>query len=210
LISLGGRFFILQIAAVIIYQSDMIIIAQLFTPEDVTPYNLSFRYFNMVMVVFNFFIAPLWSAFTEAFVKEEIKWIKDVIRKTLRIWFGFIFITILLFLFSNIFFQFWVGNTVKVPHILSFVLMLYFIVIMWNGIYSNFLNGVGKIRMQMNISLIGTIINIPLAIIFVKVFHFGVEGVLMSSLILNLISAIVAPIQYNLIINKRATGIWNK
>jgi O-antigen/teichoic acid export membrane protein len=43
LMSLGIKFFIIQIAAVVLYQTSNIIFAQLFGPEQVTPYNVSWN-----------------------------------------------------------------------------------------------------------------------------------------------------------------------
>ena len=55
-------------------------------------------------------------------------------------------------------------------------------------------------------SLIGGVINIPLAIFFGL--RFGLIGVVFPILIIGLINATWAPIQYYKIINNRAKGIW--
>ena len=46
LFSLGIKFFIIQIAGVLLYETNNIIISQLFGPAEVTPYNIAFKYFN--------------------------------------------------------------------------------------------------------------------------------------------------------------------
>ena len=45
LMDLGIKFFLIQIAAVVFYQTNSIIIAQLFGPVEVTPYSIAFKYF---------------------------------------------------------------------------------------------------------------------------------------------------------------------
>lgn len=43
LMTLGIKFFIIQVASIVIYQTSNIIIAQLFGPEQVTPYNIAYN-----------------------------------------------------------------------------------------------------------------------------------------------------------------------
>jgi O-antigen/teichoic acid export membrane protein len=111
-------------------------------------------------------------------------------------------------LLSTFVYRMWVGKEIKVSISISVVMAAYVIVNGWCGIFSQFLNGVGKIKLQLYISTIGAILNIPLAIFLGK--HFGIYGVLLSTVILGAISAIWSPIQYKKLINNTATGIWNK
>ena len=75
---LGGKFFIIQISAIVLYTTDNIIIAQLFSPKEITPYQIAHRYFGMVLMGFVIIVTPFWSAITEAFAKKEFNWIKKV------------------------------------------------------------------------------------------------------------------------------------
>jgi Na+-driven multidrug efflux pump len=45
---------------------------------------------------------------------------------------------------------------------------------------------------------------------FVKVLNWGIEGVVIASIISNFYSPIIAPIQYYKLINGKAKGIWNE
>jgi len=75
-------------------------------------------------------------------------------------------------------------------------------------IFSMFLNGVGKLKLQLYSGLFGALINIPLAIFLGK--QFGIFGVVLSTCLLGVLGAIWMPIQYYKIINNKAQGIWNK
>ena len=48
ILGLGLNFFIIQIAAVILFSTDNIIITQLFGPKEVTPYNIAYKYFSII------------------------------------------------------------------------------------------------------------------------------------------------------------------
>ena len=83
----------------------------------------------------------------------------------------------------------------------------YFIIYVSNSVYIYFLNGIGKVKLQLYSAVIGMIVNIPLAIYLGK--HLGIAGVLLSSVILNGANLTWTIVQYNKIINNKATGIWN-
>ena len=208
LMTLGFKFFFLQIAALILYQTSNIIIAQLFGPEQVTPFNIAYKYFGIITMAFTIFIMPFWSAFTEAWTKKDILWIKNIMKKLVFIWIFLSIATIIMFIFSDFIFRIWIGKELKVPIKISAVVAVYVIINSWCGIFSHFLNGVGKIKLQLYSGLLSALINIPLAVFLGK--HFGVSGVVLSTCILGIISAIWSPIQYMKIINEKARGIWNK
>lgn len=111
-------------------------------------------------------------------------------------------------IFADKVYALWVGPDIKVPFSLSLTIVCYIIINAWCTIFSVFLNGVGKLRLQFYSGLVGALINIPLALFLGK--QMGSAGVILSTAILGIISAVWSPIQYNKIMNKTARGIWNK
>jgi len=208
LMGLGLKFFILQVGAIAVYETSNLIISQLFGPAQVTPYNIAYKYFGIIAMVFGITMTPFWSAFTEAWVKKDFAWIRNTMRKLNLLWALIVVVTIFMLTFSDFFFRLWVGKEVTVPISISLVLAAYFIINARNMIYMYFLNGVGKIKLQLYFSILGMILNVPLAVYLGK--KIGVHGVILSTLILNSISMVWTVIQYNKIINNKATGIWNQ
>jgi O-antigen/teichoic acid export membrane protein len=208
LMSLGLKFFMIQIAVVILYQTSNIIIAQLFGPMQVTTYNIAYKYFSVIPMGFGIIMMPFWSAYTEAWIKRDIAWIKNTIKKLSYFWAAISIIAIIMLTVSNFIYRVWVGKEILVPMSISAVIAFYVIVNAWCGIFSPFLNGVGKIKLQLYSALFGAIVNIPLAIYLGK--HLGVFGVVLSTCLIGLTSAIWSPIQYYKIVTNNARGIWNK
>lgn len=208
LMNLGIKFFIIQIAALVIYQTNNIIIAQLLGPTEVTVYNITFRYFYSISMVFGIIITPLWSAFTEANAKNDFEWIKNTMKRLIQIWIGLCIVVLLMLLFANTFYKIWVGNAVQIPFSLSVVVALYIVINSWCSIFAYYINGVGKIKLQLYSGFLGAIINIPLSIYLGKIY--GIEGVVGASIVLGILGAIWVPIQYSKLIRNTATGIWNK
>ena len=207
LMGLGIQFFIMQISSIIIFSSSNIIISQILGPEQVTPYNIVFKYFSFITLMFNIAITPMWSATTEAYAKGDFDWIKKGIRSMLAIWVlcvGGIFI---MTLFSEFIYHIWIGPQLKIPYTLTIMMGIYSILLLWSVCFSTFLFGIGKLRLQLLNMLFIAIVFIPLAIWLTK--SLGIYGIIVALCLTNLSGAILNPIQFKKIISKKAYGIWN-
>jgi O-antigen/teichoic acid export membrane protein len=210
LMNLGIKFFFIQIATVFLYQTNNLIITQLFGPKEVTTYNIAFKYFSIIPMAFTIITTPFWSAYTEAYFKKDLQWIRRTIGSLVKIWMLFFLASVIMLVFSNMVYRLWIGNTIKVPFILSIVCALYGIVITWSNIFLSFINGIGKITIQLYLTGIVMVLNIPLAVYLAKYLHFGISGVLLSTCLNFMLFALIIPIQYRRIMTNTAVGVWNK
>lgn len=210
LFSLGTKFFLLQTSSVISYSIVNFLIIQFLTPEDVTKYNIAYKYFSILLIANNIICTPLWSTFTEAFVKEDYIWLKKTIKTLIKIWMVWGVLTIIMVLLSNFIYKIWIGQDLEIPISLSIVLGLFMLNCAWNGIFTSFINGTGKIFIQMITGIFPLILWWPLSVLFVKNLNFGVTGFALCMLIFNLLSTIFTTIQVKKILNKTAKGIWYK
>ena len=210
LMSLGWKFFIIQISVMVLFMSDNIIIAQLFGPKEVIPYQIAHKYFGIVLMFFLIVISPMWSAYTEAFQKREFEWIRQIINKQNSFWYFIVFLLVLMTFFSNSFYIFWIGENVKIGLSLSICWALFVAIQSYNAIYTHFLNGVGKIKMQMYTAIGSIVINIPLSIFLAEDVNLGLNGVILATNFSIFIYAITRKIQYKKIIESKATGLWNE
>ena len=210
LISLGTRFFIMQGAALVVFMTDNIIITQISGPEDVTSYNIAYKYFGVVTMAFTIITAPMWSAYTDAFAKKDITWIKQATKKIYKLW-GVVFLGLIGMLFlSNYAYHLWIGDSVSIPFSLSLVMAVWVMLSTSIMVFSNFLSGISKIKLSLWHSVFVGIINIPLSIFFAKNLGMGSTGVMLASVCCVFPRVIFQPIQYFKIINGTAKGIWNK
>ena len=209
-LGIGSKFFVIQLSILILYTTDNIIISQLFSPADVVPYEIARKYFSLLIHLFLVISTPYWSSFTEAYVKDDIDWIKNAVTKLLKIWCLIPLLLIIMYLFSDYFYFIWVGDNIRVPKIMSILFAVFVLLSTFNTIFTQFLNGVGKIQLQMYSALFSIVINIPLSIYFAKYTSLGVSGVIFATCISLTVYVILRPIQYLKIINKREKGIWRK
>ncbi|MFH1119583.1 MAG: oligosaccharide flippase family protein [Bacteroidota bacterium] len=210
LTGLGFRFFLIQIAVLVIFSTDNMIIAQELGPEQVTPYNIAFRYFNSVTMAFAIIMTPLWSAYTQAYTKNDIPWIRNITRKLTRFWLLILLTVILMIAISGPFYSVWVGDKVKIPFLITLFMGIFILISTWNNVYVYFINGTGKIRLQLYSSIIAAAVNIPVSIYFARDLKLGAAGVIIATCICLFPGTILAPVQYFKILNKTAGGIWLK
>ena len=74
--------------------------------------------------------------------------------------------------------------------------------------YNYVVNGVGKVFMQMLISIFSIVLYLPLAILFSN--WFGVSGAINATTVMLIPLIVSAYIQYKKIINDKLDGVWNK
>ena len=207
LASVGFQFFFIQIAAVVIFSTSNIIIIQILNAEEVTKFNIVFKYFSTVTLGFSMIINPFWTAYTEAYYKNDIDWIRRITGKLIRFWMLMAAGVIIMVAISDYVYFYWIGKDLDIPAALSIFMGIFVIVGTWNNIYVYFINGIAKIRLQLYLAIAVALFNIPLSIYLVK--QFGAMGAVMSSIVCLLPAAIMIPVQYRLIIRKRAYGVFN-
>ncbi|WP_324721864.1 oligosaccharide flippase family protein [Salinimicrobium sp. HB62] len=207
-LSLGSKFFLIQLTALFLFQANNIIIAHTGGPADVTEFNIAYKYIGLIHMAFAIIAMPFWSATTEAFSKNDINWIRKSLKSLNQLWMVFTLGGILLILGSEFIYQLWIGEALKVDYFILFLMLVYFSLFMRWTIYGTFLNGIGKIRLQFYITLLEAIIHIPLAYYFGVLW--GIPGVLFSMILVAAINVLWPPIQLKKIITGIASGLWNK
>ena len=210
LAGLSLKFFLVQIAVLVIFSTDNLIITRLLGPSEVTIYNLSFKYFNIVTMIFAIIIMPFLPAFTEAYVKDDTGWIRKAIRKLLRIWLFVVAGVLIMIFLAKPFYNLWIGNEIVIPLQLNILMGVFILISTWNNVYVYFINSTGKITVQVIGSLIAAILNIPLSIYLAKNLNMGSSGVILGTCISLFPGVIIGPLQYYKLLNKTATGLWSR
>ncbi|MDE6682767.1 MAG: oligosaccharide flippase family protein [Muribaculaceae bacterium] len=206
LFNIGILFFILQLSGILLFSLANLLISHIFGPEQVTPYNVAYRYYSLVPMLMTIIVAPMWSATTDAFAKGEIGWIKQTMKRIHKILCMALVILSVMTAVSEWVYAIWVGKDVEIGFPISFWMALYTAILTASLTYSNFLNGLGKLRLQ-------TINTVIVALLFYPVcrilgLEFGIPGVLMGMCILNFSGLVLNAIQFHKVIDGKATGIW--
>lgn len=208
LMGLGVKFFVIQIACLLIFTTSNIIITQILGPTEVTTYNIAFKYFSVVTMIFTIFLTPFWNAYTEAWLRNDIAWVENTIKRSLQVWGILVFATIVMVLISHWVYKFWVGDSIIIPIGLTIGCALYVTIFNWNNVFAYFINGVGKLKISLLTTIFISVVYIPISIFFTK--QYGLTGSIVGMSVTLLIGSIFAPVQYYKLKNKKAYGFWNK
>jgi O-antigen/teichoic acid export membrane protein len=201
--TLGVKFFIIQIAAIVIFTTDNIVITQVLGPKYVTQYNIVQKLFGALITLHIILITPLWSAFTEAYIKKDCNWIKKIIRK-LNLLMIPILVAILVVYFSfDFIMKLWIGQSVNVSKSLIILVAIYTAISIWSNIYSYLLNGIGYLKVSFWNCILISVVNVPLSIYFAAYLNLGVEGIVISNILCLSTGAIIQPIQTYIILNNK-------
>lgn len=201
--SLGANFFIIQIAVIMLFTTDKILITQLFGPAYVAEYDVVFKLFSAMIIAHGVIIAPLWSAYSDAFHRNDFLWIKQMLKKQLKIYMGFIVVTLLLIVSSPIIIHLWIGKDFELNNFLVIVIGIFSLISIWSNIFSHLLNGMGKMKIQLFTSLIALMVNIPLSIMMVKLVNMRIDGIVIGTIISLSLFAIAGPIQTYYILKEK-------
>ncbi|MED9899001.1 MAG: MATE family efflux transporter [Prevotella sp.] len=206
---IGAKFFVLQIAGIILFFSTNIIISKLYSPSMVTPYQIANRYFMVAMLLFTIICVPYWSATTDAYAKNDIKWIKRS-NKTLNYFMLFIFALItLMIIVSPFIYNIWIGKKAIIPLPVTILVGLYQFVLIFSTRYSYVLNGLGKLKLQLYVTVSVAIAYIPLALL-VTHNNANINALLILMSVINIPGLLINAIQYKKVISGTAQGIWTK
>ena len=208
LLDMGVKFFMVQIAGLVLFASSNLIISNMFSPAEVTPYQIAYRYLSLSVMVFTLIAAPLWSASTDAYAKNDWDWINGMMKKMRKVMLGFFVLLLLMTLISNFVYKIWVGESIKIDLLLSGAIAFYQFVLIYSTCYSNVLFGIGKIRIITIVTIAEAVIYIPLVILLGKAC--GTVGIVLALTIVNFACAVTNRIQFGKLASGTATGIWDK
>lgn len=206
LLTIGLQFFIIQLAVLVIFTTDKILITQVFGPEYVTQYEVVFKLFSVITFAHGLISAPLWSAYTDAYHKRDLPWIRRMLRKQLKIVAGIVLVVLMLGVLARLIIGVWIGKDFTVSMSLIIVMGIFVLISTWNNVFAVFVNGIGKIKLQLCTAIVAMLVNIPLSIFFAKYTTLGISGIVVGTICSLLLAAVALPLQAHRIVGKAKAG----
>lgn len=209
ILSLGVKFFILQIITIVLFQANSIIITRVVGPEAVVEYNMAFRYISVLTMFFNIMITPIWSATTDAYVRGDFAWIRKTLNFSRKICLIAIVSGVLMTILSKQVYTLWLGKgAIDISYTTTGLICLCVSFDMLYKVYGIIINGTGKVFAQMVITGIIAICYVPLALLLGEIF--GLSGVLIANSLVFVLNYLWSKIQCTKILNNTAYGFWGK
>jgi O-antigen/teichoic acid export membrane protein len=188
---MGTEFFILQIAGLAVFNSDNLVITHYLGPAEVAPYSVAWRLVGYASVVQTLLIPALWPAFSEAFDRGDMVWVRQTFRRTMWITMGTALVFSVFFAIAGRWLiRVW-ATTAAVPSQELMLLMCVWVLI------STSMSNIGTLlasrsetRLQAWCSAGTAVVNLVLSIWLIQ--HIGVTGVILGT-ILSYLFVLVVP-----------------
>ena len=84
LLNSGSSFFFIQVAAVVVFSSDNIIVSHYLGAAEVTPYSVTWRLVGFAAVLQSLIFPALWPAYAEAYARRDYGWIRRTFSMIMR------------------------------------------------------------------------------------------------------------------------------
>lgn len=195
LLSLGIKFFIIQLAVLVIFMTDKILITQLLGPEHVTPYDVLFKLFSVFTVIHGLMLAPLWPAYSDAYQRGDLVWIRSNIKQQIKIALLLFLGAFMMAVAGPLIVKLWIGDQIVVSQTLYYLFALFLVFSVWSNVFAYFVNATNQLSVQLYTSIIAAIINIPLSVFFVTKLGLDLEGIIVATILSLSIYALFGPIQ---------------
>lgn len=207
ILGIGIQFFIVTIINLLILQVINVVVSRELGPIAVTQYNIALKYYSVMYMAIELIVAPFWSGFTEAYTKKDFRWMDIILKKLEYVLILSIPFILLMFLGTDYVIYLWVGNDVVVPHSLAFAMSIFVFFQSAYCMYSNLVNGTGKVGLQLIAFILTALISIPAIVYATR--YYGLWACLLLPIIAYAVIALLCRLQIMKIIHQKTKGIWN-
>ncbi len=182
----GMQFFAIQMAALIIFSSDNLVISHYLSPANVTPYSITWRLVGYITTVQSLIFLALWPAYSEAYAKGDMPWIRLTYNRVRWISASALVVVCSTMLFAGReIIRIWAGPA-AVPTALLIQLMCAWIVIcVFTTNQSCLMGATFRVNKQAISSPLSAVANLALSIYWVKTM--GTAGVILGTIVSYLI-----------------------
>lgn len=177
---IGIKFFIIQLCTIFCFSIANVLVTQLLGPEYVRSYDIVFKLMNFSVMIQSLILTPLWSAYTDAYARNDIEWIKTTLRKTNLLLLIFIPALCLIAWKIEFLVEVWLNIEFSCEPSFLILMVMYHVVILVCGNYCNVLNGIGKVNVQLVAYMLCACVVVPLSYISVVDFGLGLDGIILS------------------------------
>jgi O-antigen/teichoic acid export membrane protein len=180
LLSAGALFLTIQIGTAVGWGSDTLLLASISGAGQVAAFAVAQRLFLFASQPVAILNGSLWAAYSDAYARNDRKFIRDTLRRSLFISLaaGFV-LSALLLIFGTHLGRLWTENTIQVPWALLAVFALWTPLEAAGTTIAYYLNGTGIVREQMIVVLWFCVLALP-AKVYATI-HAGATGLVAAT-----------------------------
>jgi O-antigen/teichoic acid export membrane protein len=186
----GSVFFVLQIAMIVGFQTDNLVIAQILGADEVPQYAVPMTLFAIGPMLLSFVIAGLWPAYGEAIARGDITWVKRTFIGSVGLGLAInVPCSMFLLIFGKEIVRAWSGGAVVPSTALLVGLALWATINSFAGPFAMLFNGANVVTFQAISAVLMAMVNFALSILLVR--QIGVAGAIIATVAAQCIFTII-------------------
>ncbi len=190
LLSSGASFFLIQVAGVVVFSSDNLVVSHYLGAAEVTPYSVTWRLVGLAALLQSLIFPALWPAYAEAFARRDYAWIRRTFSLTMKATLALNLACVtMLVLFGRTVIRVWAGPAAVPTTYLLLAMGLWALISGFMSVESCLLAALNRTREQAVLSIIAAVLNIALSIALVR--HIGALGVIGGTILSYLVVLVV-------------------
>lgn len=187
ILKVGGIFFIVQIAFMLIMSTNEIIISNIYGANYVVEYQVYYRIFMAIGTVFSLALTPIWSSVTKAVVDKEFQWLKKINKVIDRVTLFAVVVEIIIIPLIPIIVKVWLGkNAIDISYLHCVLFSIFGSLFIINISLTTIANGIGYLNTQLYCYSLGTIFKLPV-IMILNIFYYNWINVVISNILILLV-----------------------
>ncbi len=176
----GALFFVLQLTGVVVFNSDNLVITHYLGAAEVTPYSVAWRLTGYASMLQTLFVPALWPAFSEAWFRRDLDWIRKTYRRIMRATLIIVgSAAVVLGFAGRPIIRLWAGQTAVPDHALLWSMCLWAVLLSVTVNQAALMAATRRIQIQTVASVIAACVNLPLSIVLVQ--RMGALGVILAT-----------------------------
>ena len=190
LLSSGWAFLLIQIAAIVVFSSDNIVVAHYLGAAEVTPYSVTWRVVGLGTILQSLLFPALWPAYAEAQARGDVMWIRRTFSAAMR---GTVALNVAwaatLIVFGRLAIRLWAGPAAVPPLSLITAMAIWGIIGATTTAQSCLLGALNRMRTQAVLSVMAAALNLAISLVLVT--RIGSLGVILGTIISYIVVLVV-------------------
>ncbi|QHU98996.1 lipopolysaccharide biosynthesis protein [Synechocystis sp. CACIAM 05] len=176
-------FFLIEVSALLVFQTDRFLILQFSNSVEVTKYTLASTVYLTFHGIYFLFLKPLWPAFGEAIHRGDIVWTRRVFNKVnLLSSIGMMLLIAVVLMAGPYLIELWTGRSdVEPDKLLLAILGFYFLIRVFTDVHSIVIFSLNKQKELLLATVSHGFLNLVLGIVLGR--EYGVHGIALASLL---------------------------
>jgi O-antigen/teichoic acid export membrane protein len=186
----GGQFFLIQIAGLVVFNSDNLVISHYLSPAQVTPYSVAWRVVSYVTTLQVLAFSALWPAYSEAYAKGDLAWIRSAYARNRWVTLAALAFAcgVLLSAGQRIIFL-WAGPAAVPSWPVLLLMSIWMVILAITTNQSCLMGATARVKKQAVFSLVSAGANLALSILWVRTL--GTAGVLLGTIVSYLLFIVI-------------------